>query len=467
MAARYWRVIGMRTAGAGLALTQAALWSGAGVVAAALSASHPPVAGTVETLTDGVLDDATLWPQQEVRAPGFALLWDAGQAVDVVNVRFGGAPSAAQWVRVYTLQSSADGLAWTTVGTYVSDWPGDGVLAPLPATEDNFAAFVVSRLMFDGSLTDTEAVVWAPSGGAAVSIGNGIGGSGALALNGSTDCYIATSASDRFAFGVGDFCVELYVHWNGQGAEQALMCMRDASLSIWSNVLRLNGGAVQWSNGSAWLGGSSPIPSGQWVHIALTRGAGTLRIFVNGAKVFEGADTTDIAGNRPCYIGAYDAFRGATQLTGLVDFVRVTKGAARYTAEFQPPVGVGGGGSFPPGAIPAPVPVILGSTHGGASQLLPASAERLAKDMQFGGPGRIWGTTKTKGTSANVPTKARVVLLHQRSKLPVRETWSDPATGAFEFVGMDTRQDFLTLAEDAGGSFRPVAASRLVPEVQP
>ncbi|MVT28114.1 hypothetical protein GO496_10915 [Acidovorax citrulli] len=95
-----------------------------------------------------------------------------------------------------------------------------------------------------------------------------------------------------------------------------------------------------------------------------------------------------------------------------------------------------------------------------------SGAEHLARDVQFGGAGRIWGTTKTKGTP-NVPTKARVVLLHQRSKVVARETWSMPATGAFEFAGIDTRQQFLVLAEDVQGNFRPVAASRLVPEVAP
>jgi hypothetical protein len=92
---------------------------------------------------------------------------------------------------------------------------------------------------------------------------------------------------------------------------------------------------------------------------------------------------------------------------------------------------------------------------------------RIARDVEFGGPGTIYGTTKTKGTPSNLPTKARVVLLHQRSKQPVRETWSDPVTGAFAFAGIDTNQQFLTLAEDAAGNFRPVAASRLVPEVLP
>ena len=92
---------------------------------------------------------------------------------------------------------------------------------------------------------------------------------------------------------------------------------------------------------------------------------------------------------------------------------------------------------------------------------------RVMLDTEFGGAGRIWGTTKTKAASGNIPAKARVILLHQRSKVVARETWSDPATGAFEFASIDTRQQFLALAEDAAGNFRPVAASRLVPEVAP
>ncbi|MBD9405390.1 hypothetical protein IB236_08595 [Acidovorax sp. ACV02] len=106
-----------------------------------------------------------------------------------------------------------------------------------------------------------------------------------------------------------------------------------------------------------------------------------------------------------------------------------------------------------------------------ASSPVPASVTtrsrvQLARDAEFGGAGRIWGTTKTKG-APNTPTKARVVLHHQRSKLPVRETWSDPVTGVFEFTGIDTSQQFLTLAEDAAGNFRPVAANKLTPEVLP
>ena len=97
-------------------------------------------------------------------------------------------------------------------------------------------------------------------------------------------------------------------------------------------------------------------------------------------------------------------------------------------------------------------------------RLIAAEMQRLARDTDVGGPGTIYGTTKAKGTP-NAPTKARVVLLRQRGKLPVRETWSDPVTGYFEFKGIDIGQQFLTLAEDVDGTYRPVAANRLTPEV--
>ena len=90
----------------------------------------------------------------------------------------------------------------------------------------------------------------------------------------------------------------------------------------------------------------------------------------------------------------------------------------------------------------------------------------MARDVEVGGTGTIYGTTKTKGTP-NQPTMARVVLLHQRSKLPVRETWSDPVTGYYEFRGINPAYDYIVLAEDVAGNFRPVAANRLTPEVQP
>jgi hypothetical protein len=92
----------------------------------------------------------------------------------------------------------------------------------------------------------------------------------------------------------------------------------------------------------------------------------------------------------------------------------------------------------------------------------------VVRDVEYGGKGTIYGTTKIfVSDEVQTPTRACVLLVHQRSKLPVRETWSDPITGAFAFEGIDTAQEFITLAEDPAGGYRPVAANRLTPEVLP
>lgn len=86
--------------------------------------------------------------------------------------------------------------------------------------------------------------------------------------------------------------------------------------------------------------------------------------------------------------------------------------------------------------------------------------------MEFGGRARVYGTTKIKG-SPNTPTKSRVRLLRERDGLLAREVWSDPATGAFEFTGVDAGTRWVVLAQDASGAFWPAAASSFDVELLP
>lgn len=88
----------------------------------------------------------------------------------------------------------------------------------------------------------------------------------------------------------------------------------------------------------------------------------------------------------------------------------------------------------------------------------------LRRDIEFGGRGVITGTVKVKGTP-NVPTKRRVRLLRDRDFLLVRETWSDPVTGAYAFHEIDERYTYSVIADDYEGNFRAVLADRVVPEV--
>lgn len=82
---------------------------------------------------------------------------------------------------------------------------------------------------------------------------------------------------------------------------------------------------------------SGAVSINTWYHVALTRQGAVYRLFVDGVMVASATATTpmfDASANRLA-IGAYST--GAASLNGHMDDVRVTKGAARYTAAFTPP----------------------------------------------------------------------------------------------------------------------------------
>ena len=94
-----------------------------------------------------------------------------------------------------------------------------------------------------------------------------------------------------------------------------------------------------------------------------------------------------------------------------------------------------------------------------------ASVERNAKDLYFGGRGVITGTVKEKHTPTNTPVYRRVRLIRDRDGLFIRETWSDPVTGAYSFPDIDAAETYTALSYDHTGNFRAVAADKLIPTV--
>lgn len=81
------------------------------------------------------------------------------------------------------------------------------------------------------------------------------------------------------------------------------------------------------------------------------------------------------------------------------------------------------------------------------------------------GVGRVHGTVKLKSEPENAPLRRKVWLLRQRDGLKVRETWSDAATGEYEFRYIDELQLWTVISFDHTGDKRAVVADGLVPEV--
>lgn len=434
-AARFWRLYGISTWGGGdLQASELHLHDASGRVdvPAALTCSHAPTAGALSDLRDATTATMCRFAGADVRSSGFWLQWDfgAGGERDIVAINLGSGASQATFPEAMTVaSSSAAGGALSTAFTFEGiPYPGPqsmGLLQPANAAGGRWAQFGSSA-----STTDADALIW------------------------TCTHYSGSAARADKSVQSGKWYWELTVN------------VMDTSNSASGNGLNFGVWPVSRSintyiyNTTGVYRAAQAAAPGDVFGIAFDADAGLLTVRRNNV-VAGGALGQPLSMSEPWAPVIGDDNAGGA-------LVRANFGASPFV--FSPPSGysplVSGGsgvGARPVrtasslAAIAASAPV----AGAGASHAAPLAT---ARDVEYGGQARIWGTTKIKGTP-NVPTKARVVLLHQRSKLPVRETWSDPVTGYFEFRGIDTNQQFLALAEDAEGHFRPVAANRLTPEV--
>jgi hypothetical protein len=169
-------------------------------------------------------------------------------------------------------------------------------------------------------------------------------GAASIALDGTANCCVkAIPASDQpFAFGTGDFTIEMWFNLTSMGTYPALFDWRPASTSIASPCIMVSyGGAnkLTYYMGTATaITGTTNITTGTWYHAALCRASGVTRLFLNGTQ--EGsnyADTNNYTGPNPTF-GAlgYDTSLTQYTLNGFLEDIRVSR-VARYAAAFTPP----------------------------------------------------------------------------------------------------------------------------------
>lgn len=87
-----------------------------------------------------------------------------------------------------------------------------------------------------------------------------------------------------------------------------------------------------------------------------------------------------------------------------------------------------------------------------------------ARDINYGGKGRVSGTVKVKGTP-NYPVARRVRLYRDKEGVLVREQWSDPVTGAYSFDYVDETATYTVISYDYQHNFRAVVADNIAPEI--
>ena len=169
-------------------------------------------------------------------------------------------------------------------------------------------------------------------------------------FNGTTD-YLSIPTNAALNVSTGDFTAECWFNTNSinnAGNGQTLIWL-GGNTSAYAGVrlgLDVSGIAFYLStDGSTWAVNTGPIGtvlSNTWYHVAVTRSGSSFKVFLNGTQV---GTTYTQAGTLYAgtlnYIGSlnYTAVSGTPfrQMNGYIDDVRITKGVARYTANFTLP----------------------------------------------------------------------------------------------------------------------------------
>ncbi|GAB2703977.1 hypothetical protein [Comamonas sediminis] len=457
MAARYWRLVGLQVpTGMSVAVLQSlkAFDATGAELTAMVSASVPPTSGSPSALPAS-------WSRQDFVASGFAIHLDMGVSVNIARVSV-----------------QLQGLSFSTFGSLqqLNSGAWEHVLrVGEDPYFDNVGLLWIAQDWLDRSPKAFEMM----RGGAPELVKTGKWGSAAKFMGGS---YLNLPASNALSPDTGGkLTFEAWATCDvGSDRANALISVFCGSFESSDRCYQINlsvaagtvtAQIVVWGGfgSSNVVGNLSQTVTGDVtteIYIGASFDGLQLTWCVNGSLM-----TTTMTGSPISGPGVTCIARDPTRepqgfdrdYKGIIGAMRITKGVARDLSSVPLAPWRSGVHDFPAHQ--------LARTSALSGQVAPVGMHRLhgtsvAKDCEFGGPGRIWGTNEIE-TSPNsrMPTGGRVVLLRQRDKILVRETWADAATGAWEFKGIDPLPEYLVLAEDLEGNYRPVAANKLTPEV--
>jgi hypothetical protein len=171
-------------------------------------------------------------------------------------------------------------------------------------------------------------------------------GTGSLAFDGNGDyLFVPPNRADISNFDTGNFTIEFWWYPTTLATTQPLIYRTDnaAVPFAYDYVITYNTslGLRFYTN----LGGSGTVSQGAttgwstntWYHVAVVRSGTTLTIYRNGTSIASGTNSNNLTNTSgtPMYIGGEPL--DPLYSTGYIDDLRITKGYARYTANFTPP----------------------------------------------------------------------------------------------------------------------------------
>ena len=197
---------------------------------------------------------------------------------------------------------------------------------------------IISLCHYEGAPGSTAIVdqvparTWTASGVAAITNAQAKFGNSSCVLGGSQG-GLASNTVPGTNFGTGDFTIEFWIRRDfGSGARYVYdgRSAQGAGIALYF----LQSGVLQ-TQASANTASSISVPIDTWAFVAASRSGTVLRTFINGSLASTQTDARNYTAGEQIFVGQTYA-RGST-FFGFIDELRVTRGVARYTADFIPP----------------------------------------------------------------------------------------------------------------------------------
>jgi hypothetical protein len=158
---------------------------------------------------------------------------------------------------------------------------------------------------------------------------------------GNSSATIRLDASNKLydlSYGEGDFTVEGWFYTTDNTNNPKLYIDISSASDYWQLYYISGSGITLRANntGIYSIETGNSFTENTWHHIALCRSGSNYKVFHNGTEIINVTSTHQIGSNSTKTIGGTDISTG-NNLRGYIQDFRITKGLARYTANFTPP----------------------------------------------------------------------------------------------------------------------------------
>jgi len=175
------------------------------------------------------------------------------------------------------------------------------------------------------------------AGGAQISTTQSKWGGASISFDGTGDALVAPS-SVNFTYGTGNFTIEGWHYLTASASSTKYIFDHRTAQGLFPAMYIDAGSYVVYINSAIALTAGT-VTANAWVHFALVKNGSTTTLYINGTSAGSFTDNNNYSSTARLRIGTEYTASGSYDWQGYIDDFRITKGYARYTANFTAPSG--------------------------------------------------------------------------------------------------------------------------------